>query len=1244
MTVHRIGAGDGYTYLTRQVASGDDLHGWETLGSYYAGSGNPPGVWYGRGARTAGITGQVTEAHMKNLYGQGLHPETGEQLGRRFPVFRPFDERLADRLARRQEELGAPVPAEEAERIRVEELGRERQAVSAWDLVFTPAKSVSVLWALADADIRAQIEAAHRAAWQSVLDYADVEIALTRRGTGGVAQIETHGLVAAAFDHFDSRAGDPNLHTHVVVSAKVQGRDGVWRALDATALHRAAVALSERYASRVEQELVDRLGVAFAERTEPGVRGGKRPVREIVGVAEVLRTEFSSRRGAIEAHLAGLVAGYRNVHGYVPDASTMYRLAEQATLATRAAKTSMPLHEQRAQWRDRAVAHVGAQAVDNLMATVRQAGQDARPGAPAVPATVAELAAATVAAVQEQRSTWGRWNLEAEAQRQVRQQPNVADREALVAQVTAAAMSPVHSVQLTVPRAEPPTPDVLRRAVDGGSVFDRKDATLYTSATILAAEDRLVAATRRPTGLTVDPLLAAAVSERGGLSDEQAAAVRHLVSRDALLGVLVGPAGAGKTTTMRAVVQAWRATGRDVLALAPSQVAAAVLAESIGGDVRAENTAKWLYETTTPGRGGPAWQMRPGMLVLVDEASLAGTLPLDRIVAQAAAAGTVVRFVGDHHQLDAVQAGGALRLLATDAPVAELAEVRRFTAAWEGPASLRLRAGDSAVIQTYLDHGRILPGDRETLLQTMLTRWAADTAAGKDSLLIAADRDTVTELNARARAHRVSRGEVSPTGVTLADGTNAGVGDLIATRANDRRLTTLAGKDFVKNRDVWTVLQAHADGALTVAHTDHRGVLTLPADYVAANVELGYASTAHGAQGRTVDTSRALITDADHASYAYVSLTRGRATNEAYVVVHPLVDLDADHAAPVPRDVRAVLGDVLARDSGQRSATEILSEAFTAADADPAGLAARYHYAAELTAIPALTVLLDELLPADQAGAAAVDPALGALAHTLALATPPGGDQAQVLADALAYGNRSLHDADSIPQVLVWRLQQLIDEQPDRYGPAAAPLADAGLPDAASVLLGPPPHTGGSADGLLGDYLAHLRSQINDRADVLGEAAVQAPSDWAVSALGVLPADPTARALWQHSIGVLAAYRQAAAVTGPRPLGPPPASPALPHQQAAHARAGQLLRGTRDQLADAQSAAARAARLAELRNRLAPTSHTRFETTPATDQNTLLRASGARPHAPEQPDRADQRPPLEDPPAPAEYDGPEIGR
>ena len=107
------------------------------------------------------------------------------------------------------------------------------------------------------------------------------EAALTRTGKAGIAQVDTNGLVAAAFDHPDSRTGDPNLHTHVAVSAKVQGLDGAWRALDMRVLHAMAVAASETYNTAVEDELRTRLGVRFVERA---AGRGKRPVREIDGI------------------------------------------------------------------------------------------------------------------------------------------------------------------------------------------------------------------------------------------------------------------------------------------------------------------------------------------------------------------------------------------------------------------------------------------------------------------------------------------------------------------------------------------------------------------------------------------------------------------------------------------------------------------------------------------------------------------------------------------------------------------------------------------------------------------------------------------------------------------------------------------------------------------------------------------------------------------------------------------------
>ena len=132
-------------------------------------------------------------------------------------------------------------------------LSGDRQAVAGYDLVFSPVKSISTLWAVGTSRSSASRSSWRTAdAWRETLDWLEREVAFTRTGAGGVAQIETRGLVVTAYDHRTSRAGDPDLHTHMVVANKVQGVDGVWRSLDGRVLHSAAVAASEMYNSRVE--------------------------------------------------------------------------------------------------------------------------------------------------------------------------------------------------------------------------------------------------------------------------------------------------------------------------------------------------------------------------------------------------------------------------------------------------------------------------------------------------------------------------------------------------------------------------------------------------------------------------------------------------------------------------------------------------------------------------------------------------------------------------------------------------------------------------------------------------------------------------------------------------------------------------------------------------------------------------------------------------------------------------------
>ncbi len=185
MTVHKLSGGDGYTYLTRQVASADVARArGQDLAGYYATSGSPPGRWVGSGAAAhLGVGGVVDEGQMKALFGRGMHHDADRiaaavlaaggtpagsraagRLGRPFPdfdVLPPLSERVAKRLAGIHADTGQEPDPATVQRVRVEEGRREHRPVAGYDLVFTPVKSVSLLWALGDDRVRAAVAAAH---------------------------------------------------------------------------------------------------------------------------------------------------------------------------------------------------------------------------------------------------------------------------------------------------------------------------------------------------------------------------------------------------------------------------------------------------------------------------------------------------------------------------------------------------------------------------------------------------------------------------------------------------------------------------------------------------------------------------------------------------------------------------------------------------------------------------------------------------------------------------------------------------------------------------------------------------------------------------------------------------------------------------------------------------------------------------------------------------------------------------
>ncbi|MFC8784944.1 hypothetical protein [Streptomyces nigra] len=307
--------------------------------------------------------------------------------------------------------------------------------------------------------------------------------------------------------------------------------------------------------------------------------------------------------------------------------------------------------------------------------------------------------------------------------------------------------------------------------------------------------------------------------------------------------------------------------------------------------------------------------------------------------------------------------------------------------------------------------------------------WAQDSTKGLASLMTAADTATVTALNLRAQAHHIAAGTVDTTwAAPLRAGQRAHVGDIIVTRLNRRRLTVRGGRDFVKNGDTWTVQKILPDGDAVVRHTRHRGRIRLPADYLAAQCELGYAATIHRSQGMTVDTSHAIASARSSREGVYVQLTRGARTNRLYVALEDGDRLDD------------VLAQIAARRRAQLSATESIA-ALQREIAAPGRLSAEFADVAERATTARLTGLLEHALGAERAAMFMAADAYPALIRALHDAERTGFDLPRLLESTLRRGG--LGTADDPSAVLTWRLRERLQDaaeaqQEGRHRPLAA--------------------------------------------------------------------------------------------------------------------------------------------------------------------------------------------------------------
>jgi conjugative relaxase-like TrwC/TraI family protein len=792
------------------------------------------------------------------------------------------------------QQLGAPF------RDRVTRHGKLIQAVSGLDGTFSAPKSVSVWWGLTGDP---GVLDAHNVAVQAVLDHVERYGCTTRvRSNGRRYFPDAQGLTMAVFQQSTSREDDPQIHTHVVFSTKVRAPNGAWYALDAHYLKHNQRALGGLYQSVLRAELTRRYGVRWGPIVEAQA--------EIADMPAVLLEVFSKRTRQVEDYVELLVMAFREQHGRDPTRWERAAIDREAAADSRRNKTGLPVAEAGTRWLDEAEA-LGWTG-DRLAAHV-----SGRPQPERTPPDVDEV----LNIASAKTSTWRRVDL-------LKAICDLAESESgYDGPGWARALEDVTDQVVAVHTDLDPVGDGPVRASDGRSIWIDPDHRHLSHDRVLAQEDRILSFAMDAQDPEPRPSTTLDVA---GLDVLQVDAARAVAGADRLV-LIVGPAGSGKTTALERAADDLGRQQRTVFGVAPTAKAAYVLAAEAG--IRADTVAKLLHEWARETGPRAPYRLPAGATLVVDETGMLGTSALDRLVGLALSQAWRLVLVGDPQQLQAVGRGGMFHELCRISHTYELATIHRFVNRWEQRATLQLREARPDALDSYEQHDRIHPGDLEAHLETIADRWIDHHHAGQRVAIIAETNAHVDILNAAIQARRRDAGDLDDRHtVRVAGSETVGPGDLVVTRRNDRSLRDEHGQP-VRNRELWHVDTAHRDGRITVSRLQGHGTVTLTADYARDYVRLGYAATAHGHQGDTVDVSYTLIDTSTTHRGLYVGATRGRAENHLlvltdepdlgeardvleYVLTNDRVDVPAvarrrELAADV-RDVRPSLAEQLA--------------------------------------------------------------------------------------------------------------------------------------------------------------------------------------------------------------------------------------------------------------------------------------------------------------------------------------------
>lgn len=1047
LSIGKIGSGKGAgnaAYYTRSVADGAE--------DYYLGKGEAPGYWTGTAADKLELEGEVDSARFMALI-EGTNPVSGEALY----------------------------------------AGRNR-SVQAFDATFSAPKSVSLVYAVGDPAIRDQVLAVHDVSVAAGVRYLEDHAACSRIGRNGIERIEGDGFAAAVFRHRTSRAGDPQLHSHVVIPNMIEGPDGTWRTLDGRALYGEAKTAGMVYQSQLRLELGQRLGLELT--VTPN------------GLSEIARFDrtwidaFSQRSAEIRAEMAEF-------------GMSTWSEAELAAQRTRQpktpadARTEPGLHDQRdyrvdpnslyGQWRARANdLGLTPERIDDFIGVTRYRQPSGR--------DLAELARSMVEAdgLTKSASTFTRRDV---VQAFAKGFDQGLDRQSIEA-VTDAFLAG-HDI---VPTLRPNPIETARQGVTVGehALPVHPAERRYSTVEMINTERRIIdtALNRADTNTAVigADRVDAFLAGHPGIKNDQATVVRHLTGSGNGVDVVQAQAGTGKTWTLGRINELYRCEGHPVIGLTAARTA---VSEMTAEGIDAYTVAQFLHDVArSPGPALPA-----NAVVLIDEAAMISTRDWAELLPVLHHADAKIILCGDTGQLPEIDAGGVFRGLHTRLDGPGLDEVIRQRDPAEIRALEHIRDGRVGIaIEFYRDNDRIVIEPRAAQVRDRIavdyldaTRTInPDTGQPQSVMVFAPRREQVSALNLEIRSHVAADARLvgEPLMVpTKYDGVQPfQIGDQIRPTANWNQRGII-------NNDFGTITGIdHDTGSITFQpHRAGAAPVELPAGYLAeGKVDYGYARTVHGAQGATCDAALTLGDPSVYNEMFYTQMSRARTEVTIYATAPPPTLADT---IDTPIGSNAVEVDPLGSliDAATRSRGKAL-----ALDSLPAGrpedlAAERRQLLAELSHIPNdQTDLIDRLvveIDATRTNGRHLGMQLEQIGAPTRGEPTAVSAQRRDLVEAIDQTSGRLHDLqprlDAAQQLEGQRLELIATHAPeiDRYR----------------------------------QIRQHLNTEIRYR--VAGHEA--RPAYYIVDALGPRPDTPTGRQAWREGVTRIERHRTEWGITDP---------------------------------------------------------------------------------------------------------------